>query len=262
MTKSFLYIILLLSVFSSCRKESGMHDDKVIPVAIVKATVPEDTVLQPDLSFSGQWESGSIVDSAVIYSYGIEKYFIADTISDSLFSIMKGASFHDDTPVTRKDLRYLQVLHYNSEGEIMKGEMICHHTIAPDLLEIFRGLFDVRFPIERMRLACRYGGDDEKSMIDNNTSCFNSRPMTGGSRPSYHAYGLAVDINPFYNPYIKTRNGKVVKILPSTADLSDSKSPYRIKKGDPCHSQFVSHGFKWGGSWRSVKDYQHFEKHR
>lgn len=264
MAKSFLYIfyLLMLAVLSSCSEESCHHKNDALPLVFVRTIETEDTVSPPDMSFSGQWEPGVIVDSAVIYNYGIEKCFLADTISDSLFSSMKDVSFHDDTPVTRKDLRYLQILHYNSEGEIIMGEMICNHTIASDLLKIFRELFDARFPIERMRLACRYGGNDEKSMSDNNTSCFNSRSITGGSKYSYHAYGLAVDINPLYNPYIKTRNGAVVKILPSNAKLSDSDSPYRIKKGDICYCIFLSHGFKWGGSWRSVKDYQHFEKHK
>ena len=34
---------------------------------------------------------------------------------------------------------------------------------------------------------------------------------------------------------------------------------YKIKAGDLCHRLFLKHGFSWGGSWRTLKDYQHFE---
>ena len=36
---------------------------------------------------------------------------------------------------------------------------------------------------------------------------------------------------------------------------------YKINKGDLCYRLFIKHGFIWGGSWRTVKDYQHFEYH-
>ena len=35
---------------------------------------------------------------------------------------------------------------------------------------------------------------------------------------------------------------------------------YKITEGDLCLQLFSEHGFTWGGSWNSVKDYQHFEK--
>ena len=33
-----------------------------------------------------------------------------------------------------------------------------------------------------------------------------------------------------------------------------------IDRNDLCYRLFVKHGFTWGGSWRSLKDYQHFER--
>ena len=39
-------------------------------------------------------------------------------------------------------------------------------------------------------------------MLDNNTSCFNYRVVDGTSSLSKHAIGCAIDINPFYNPYV------------------------------------------------------------
>ena len=114
-----------------------------------------------------------------------------------------------------------------------------------------------------MRLIDHYGCDDEASMLDNNTSCFNQRPITAGGRISKHSYGLAIDINPKYNPYykVKTNGMAVVKPETSTDYLNRSADfPYKLAKGDLCYRLFKQHGFQWGGDWLSGKDYQHFEK--
>lgn len=248
-----LISLWILSIFTGCNlTDADRHHAVSEDMEVV------DSASLPEFS----WHSGTVVDSALIHSYGIDKCFSIDTISDSIFMLMSGKSYHACTPVARSDLRYLRLLHYNSEEKILFGELICNRSIADDLLEIFRQLFDARYPIERMKLISNYGGNDEASMTANNTSCFNSRNIAGASKPSYHSFGLAIDINPLYNPYIKTRNGEIVRILPQAAKYSNTNSPYRIVEGDLCYRLFIAHGFKWGGSWRTVKDYQHFEKHK
>ena len=80
---------------------------------------------------------------------------------------------------------------------------------------------------------------------------------------SKHSYGLAVDINPKYNPYYKLKASGKANIKPeSSADYlhRDADFPYKILKGDLCYRLFRQHGFHWGGEWASGKDYQHFEK--
>lgn len=39
-------------------------------------------------------------------------------------------------------------------------------------------------------------------MSYNNTSCFNARKVAKTDSWSKHAYGMAIDINPLYNPYV------------------------------------------------------------
>lgn len=164
------------------------------------------------------------------------------------------------------ELRYLRISHWNAEGKSVVGEMICNRAIAKSLLAIFRTLYEAHYPIERMELVDEYGADDERSMQANNTSCFNFRFINGTRTISLHGRGMAVDINPLYNPCVH-RNGK---IEPSTGApyaynrLSIPKSspayPYIITGSDHivCRT-FRAHGFTWGGSWRNKKDYQHFE---
>jgi peptidoglycan L-alanyl-D-glutamate endopeptidase CwlK len=96
--------------------------------------------------------------------------------------------------------------------------------------------------------------DDELSMEANNTSAFNYREITGGGRLSNHAYGRAIDINTFQNPYIK--NGIV---LPHGAKYDPSVAG-TLTADHPIVRAFLQLGWVWGGNWTSPKDYQHFEK--
>ena len=124
-------------------------------------------------------------------------------------------------------------------------------------------LYNEHYPIEKMQLVENYDGDDEASMLDNNTSCFNQRSITAGGRASKHSFGLAVDINPKYNPYYKMRAGGRACVKPeSSVDYLNRalEFPYKITKGDACYRLFRQHGFHWGGEWASGKDYQHFER--
>lgn len=209
------------------------------------------------------WKSGAIVSEKAIQKFGIEKCFAIESINNLVFARMQGKSFKNDGLIQRSNLRYLRVLHVDEKGKIHLGEMVCHHSIANDLIDIFRQLFDARYPIERMVLIDEYHADDEASMRANNSSCFNYRQVKGSGKLSKHAQGLAVDINPLYNPCVKhSANGKMI-VQPSTATKyvnRSTKYPYKIVKGDLLYQLFIQHGFKWGGAWRSLKDYQHFEK--
>lgn len=183
-------------------------------------------------------------------------------ISDSIYMRIYGKSFKEDCTTSRTDLRYLQVMHYNKEGEVCRGELICHRTIANDLLAIFKELYEARYPIERMVLVDEYNADDEASMAANNTSAFNFRYISGTRRLSNHSRGLAVDINPLYNPYVRWRNGKRI-VSPKGAGKYADRSldfPYKITRNDLCYKLFKKYGFTWGGDWKNSKDYQHFEK--
>ena len=188
--------------------------------------------------------------------------FYQQEITDDIFARIEGKSFKANCTTPREDLRYLRVLHYNLDREVLQGELICHKDIADDLLAIFQELFKAAYPIERMVLIDEYEADDEASMRANNTSAFNFRQASGMQRLSSHSTGMAIDINPLYNPLVKHREGKT-KVFPATATTYIDRSkyfPYKIEKGDLCYRLFKKYGFSWGGDWRSSKDYQHFEK--
>lgn len=213
--------------------------------------------------YDGTQPAGRVVTAKEVNATGVGKWFTSEPLSDAVFKRMNGKSFKDNKYIRRGDLRYLRLLHYDGKGRIVTGEMVCNKAIASDLVDIFRKLYDARYPIERMVLIDDYGADDETSMRANNSSCFCFRNVSGSGRLSRHSMGMAVDINPLYNPqYRKSRSGKVT-VSPSTATRyvdRRGKYPYKIVRGDLLYRLFTSHGFRWGGAWKSTKDYQHFEK--
>ena len=157
----------------------------------------------------------------------------------------------------------LTVKHIDGNGVTHEGTIICNKTIANDLRDIFAELYRAKYPIERIRPISEYGNDDERSMQANNTSCFNFRPIAGSNKLSAHSRGMAIDINPLYNPCVKRRKDGSTFVQPSTArKYADRSKPgrYMIQRNDLCYRLFLKHGFKWGGSWQTLKDYQHFEK--
>jgi hypothetical protein len=206
-----------------------------------------------------RWPAGGLLsDLQLDMLGGADGFFWEEEINDDVFERIDGVSYPRGCTVPRSDLRLLHLLHRNFGGHIQIGEMICAASVASEVLAIFRELYDAGYPIEKILLIDEYGASDEKSMADNNTSCFNFRPMTGGRRLSLHAYGRAVDINPLYNPYVK--GGRVEPAAAARYTDRSLSCKYYIRRGDICHRAFTRRGWKWGGSWLSASDYQHFEK--
>lgn len=197
--------------------------------------------------------------------------FYYEPLSDNLCRYITGVSYpavateeeKAALAVDYEDLRYVHVLHYDFEGNPVEGELICNVYIAQDFIEIFYELYRNEYQIEKMVLIDTYDGDDIASMEDNNTSCFNYRVVAGSSSLSKHALGLAIDINPYYNPYVAYEKDGTEMVSPAAAfDYADRSGnfPYKIDETDLCYRLFTEHGFTWGGNWNSVKDYQHFQK--
>ena len=182
-------------------------------------------------------------------------------IDEKIFARINGKSYKKGCPLSLNELRYLRVAYRTFGGKTAEGELICNVAIAPSLIDIFRELYAEAYPIEKIRLIDDYDADDELSMSDNNSSCFNFRYVSHTNRISLHGYGLAVDINPLFNPYIKTVDGKKIIAPANAAEFEDRTKPFphKITEDDICVKLFAAQGFLWGGNcWDDEKDYQHF----
>ena len=203
-------------------------------------------------------ESPAPVPEPVAEPASAAPVFTAEPVPAAVEARMRGVSYPDDAEIKLSDLRYLRLSYVDFDGQEQVGELVCNKAIAEDLMAIFQALYEARYPIRSIRLIDDFGGDDEASMAADNTSCFNYRRKTGMRELSKHALGLAIDINPFENPYVRPS-----RVRPAGASVYADRTkdfPHKIDKEDLCYKLFRARGFSWGGSWRSVQDYQHFEK--
>jgi hypothetical protein len=149
------------------------------------------------------------------------------------------------------------------------GRIMVLDVVAPHVLDIFDELRKENIRINKVELMNNYMGDDDASTRDNNSSSFNDREISGGGRPSLHAYGLAIDINPIQNPYIKRGDDSSISVSPRNGDQFLNRSedrPGKAKRVGMAESMieiFANHGFLgWGGYWDNPIDYQHFQVSR
>jgi hypothetical protein len=143
------------------------------------------------------------------------------------------------------------------------GEIMVMAAVAPQVKALFDELFKRRFPLARARLMEHYQGNDDASMADNNTSAFNDRPITGGGAVSLHAYGLAIDINPLQNPYVRRDAQGRLAYSPPAGHAFGERIAGRAGSSEQVVELFARHGFlTWGGDWKKPIDYQHFQVSR
>lgn len=154
----------------------------------------------------------------------------------------------------RRNLMVLDVQYYGFDNLLHQGQLVVHQAVAAEVSAIFAELKEHYVLIGKMLPVSEYGYQDEASMQDNNTSAFNYRRIRHSRKLSNHAYGLAIDINPLYNPFVGRG-----RTLPDGATY-DPHSPYAITRSSAVYEVFTRYGWRWGGNWRTVKDYQHFEK--
>ena len=167
-----------------------------------------------------------------------------------------GSSHRRGCPVAVADLRLVTVTHLRPDGRTARGQLAGHRDAAAAVVRVFRALLAARFPVAQVRTVDAYGSDDGRSMAANNTSACNCRRTTGGTGWSEHAYGRALDLNPVQNPYVRGTT-----VLPAAgrayADRARAR-PGMVLPGGPVVRAFAAVGWRWGGSFTSLKDYQHF----
>lgn len=187
--------------------------------------------------------------------------FYYTELSDAVKERITGKSYPEedkDSRLSYDTLRYLRIMHYDFAGNVQEGELVIHKDLAKEVLDIFHELYKAKYPLASVRLVDDFAADDKASTEANNTSGFNYRFVAGTKSRSLHSYGMAIDVNPLFNPYVKGNN-----VDPDSAAIYADRSknfPGKIDKEDLCYKLFAEHGWEWGGDWKTVKDYQHFSK--
>jgi len=184
---------------------------------------------------------------------------LEDPIVDSAMTWEEAAVKRAGPPVPEKIQKrqfVLEVCYWSFDGLIHQGQIVVDRRLVSDIREVFRVALQAHFPIASVIPIshARFQWDDQKSMAANNTSGFNYRTVTGGTRLSKHALGFAVDINPVQNPYVRGD-----RVLPKGARY-DPNASGALNPECPVVRTFLRLGWTWGGQWNTLKDYQHFQK--
>jgi hypothetical protein len=167
-----------------------------------------------------------------------------------------GRTWSPSCPVGLRDLRYLTLTFEGFDGRPHTGELVVNASVARGVVGVFRRLYAAHFPIEEMRLVTTADLDAPPTGDGNNTAAYVCRTTRGSSVLSAHAYGLAIDVNPFLNPY---RKGDLVLPELASAYLDRSwRRPGMLLRGRVATRAFAAAGWTWGGDFTRVSDLMHF----
>ncbi|WP_216826543.1 M15 family metallopeptidase [Euzebya pacifica] len=170
--------------------------------------------------------------------------------------VVARSTWTEECPVGLDELRYVTVSFWGFDDRHHTGELIVNASWAEEIVDVFRQLHAIRYPIEEMRIVSAAELEGPPTGDGNDTTAFVCRPVRGSSTWSQHAYGLAVDINPFVNPY---QRGE--RILPELAGAyldRDHVRPGMLAEGHVAVAAFDALGWGWGGRWNSLIDWMHF----
>jgi hypothetical protein len=149
-------------------------------------------------------------------------------------------------------LTLIDVLYISFDKCLHRGQLIVHKHVSTEVQNIFKKLLEIKFPIAKMIPVTKFDWDDDRSMAANNTSAFNYRLIYGTNQISNHSFGLAIDINPVQNPYVR-----------ADGSISPPRAHYEPSNPGTVTTEvaeiFISCGWEWGGNWKQ-KDWQHFQK--
>jgi hypothetical protein len=155
-------------------------------------------------------------------------------------------------------LRLLSLRHHGFDGAVHEGELVVHRDVVEEVARIFERLFACGFPIASLRRVDHFDADDEASMAANNSSAFNFRCIQGSERLSHHALGLAIDLNPVQNPWLRA-----ARVEPDAGRDYLDRSAVRlgmIVRPGPVVAAFEAEGWHWGADFAAEPDHHHFSK--
>lgn len=184
--------------------------------------------------------------------------YASRVVSPAPAHVIERSTWRPGCPVAASDLAWVRVTFWGFDAERHAGELLVHASVAEDIAGVFGALWRARFPLEQVGITAEWDPDAPLTGDGNGTGAFVCRPSTGASHFSQHAYGLALDLNTFQNPYIK---GEV--LLPELASAyvrRDDVRPGMITADGPVVRAFAEIGWQWGGDWQQSKDYQHFSR--
>jgi hypothetical protein len=183
----------------------------------------------------------------------IQEPVLPDTIIDASYTFDEAVEYSEAPEEIISQLELVDVYYISTDGKIHKGQVVTNRQIANDIKEIFSFMLDEGFVIEKAIPIVKYGWNDSLSMADNNSYSFCYRNISY----SKHATGMAIDINPRFNPLrwknIDRPNTPAGAVLDTTVNGT-------LYPGHIVANEFRRLGFRWGHTFTKYYDDHHFEK--
>jgi hypothetical protein len=183
--------------------------------------------------------------------------------SSNSYGILANPKTNCPPEVLRQQIA-LNIEFFGFDERIHSGTIEVNKSVAQDVADFFVLALRLKFPMQEVTPASKppYKWDDSKLMAANVTSGFNYRTVAGTNKISLHGQGLAFDVNPVQNPFVRYGSDGNATVEPSGATW-DSKSPGTLYDGHELVEFLLMRGWQWGGHWQPNSgriDYQHFQK--
>jgi hypothetical protein len=179
------------------------------------------------------------------------------TISSVPADVLSRSSWREECPVVPEQLSYVVMPFWGFDNKPHTGEMLISKQWAEQVAGVFEYLYEKRFPIEEMRVTTLEEVTGTHHGDQSITISFECRRTTGGFETwSAHASGLAVDINPFHNPWV--RDGFIYPELAQAYTDRTWIRPGMIESQRSIITEFKNIGWSWGGNWGTFDDWMHF----
>ncbi|HLP05865.1 MAG TPA: M15 family metallopeptidase [Paludibacter sp.] len=149
----------------------------------------------------------------------------------------------------------VKVRYYSIDNKIHEGQILTNRQNEKELKEIFEFILRQHFPVSKAIPVVKYHWNDDLSMQDNNSYSFCYRNTSF----SKHATGMAIDINPFFNP-VRWKNGCHHRPDKPAGAAYNPEVAGTFYSSHPVVLEFEKRGFRWGHFFRSKYDDHHFEK--
>lgn len=151
-------------------------------------------------------------------------------------------------------LQLINVLYYSTDGKIHQGQILTNRKMVNKVRLMFRFMKEMKFPVAQAIPVVRYNWNDDLSMQANNTYSFCYR------NPSYskHARGMAIDINPFFNP-LRWKKGYTYRQNKPAGAIYNPSVSGTFYDSNPVVLEFRKNGLRWGRTFSRNYDDHHFE---
>lgn len=191
-------------------------------------------------------------DNAVDSVINVEVVKI-DTIIDANYTFEEAIAGTKAPQRIIDQLELFDVIYLSTDGKIHKGQILSNKKIATDIREMFDFMLKEGFVVEKAIPIVYYDWSDSLSMDDNNTYSFCYR----NASYSKHAQGMAIDINPRFNPL---RWKKVNRSNQPEGAVLDTTVNGTFFPKHAVVEEFKRKGYKWGHVFSKYYDDHHFEK--